>query len=428
MLIAYIKSCNMWLCDSGMALMWSLRQTLSSIGSHLPQGFDPSHGIKSLFPPGYVGSISVLSKYVYFRSGRAKTSSNPDDYASYCVGADGAGKWFFSWIGFAYDLVGVDIPDAGIRVQAGFVFHFSSDGSGRGYVDNSRPKYYERSCNSGTDAWIHNNWPKIFASDVYCGYQEAAGFSDLPPDSNIWVSAGFPQAGFIGLSGGNISCARQGSGSSLFPFPALATDLYVTAITASAESQAIKNNNPIAIGVDTVKQVLASPSFSSSAAASISAYITTPAALQTISDAKIIAGQTAKILNPQLSPFAPGQVTELSSQLTANQVLTAVTAASSAFASPSSTVATTLSELRGTLGQVSDVVDKAMDGAYEAVQRSLVNSGGNYWEIPFDLFFDLAVWLASNTFVDDTETVFEPNAGPDPGDAGVPGGTPDPSP
>ena len=41
--------------------MFSLRSKLKALGSHLPDGFEASGGIKRLFPSGYSGSISMLN-------------------------------------------------------------------------------------------------------------------------------------------------------------------------------------------------------------------------------------------------------------------------------------------------------------------------------------------------------------------------------
>ncbi len=197
--------------------MQSLRETLDLISPYLPPGFSPGNGIKSLFPNGYAGSISLLSAYVYEKTGIV--TIDQDDYATYYVAADGAGRWFFSWTGNPFSLSGSagTIADANVRIQAGFTFLYSNDGFGHGYMDGSRPDATALSCNQGQDVWISENWPNIFLSDVNVGYQQAAGFTSLPSVSNIWVNAGFQQDKFTALKGGTVSCSGQ-SGSSIFPF------------------------------------------------------------------------------------------------------------------------------------------------------------------------------------------------------------------
>jgi hypothetical protein len=195
--------------------MWSLKNTLGLISSNLPVGFSARNGVKSLFPSNYKGTIGVLSAYVFTRTGDT-WSFEQSDYASYFVAADGTGRWFFSWNGIAYAL-DESADGINIRLQAGFVFLYTNDGVARGFVDTSRPNPSTLSCASGTDPWIAENWPNLFLSTVYCDYQEAAGFDSLPPESNIWINAGFPQANFAALSGGNVPSSGQGSGSTLFP-------------------------------------------------------------------------------------------------------------------------------------------------------------------------------------------------------------------
>ncbi len=197
--------------------MWSLKNTLGLISSNLPAGFSAKNGVKSLLPPKYKGTLGVLSAYVFTRTGKA--SIDEWDWATYFVAADGGGRWFFSWTGYPYDLGHwpESIPDANIRLQAGFVFLYTNDGVARGFIDTSRPSTYSLSCASGADPWIAENWPNLFTSTVFCGYQQAAGFDSLPPESNIWQNAGFPQANFAALSGGNVPSSGGASGSTLFP-------------------------------------------------------------------------------------------------------------------------------------------------------------------------------------------------------------------
>jgi hypothetical protein len=365
---------------------------------------------------------------VYFKSGKVSIprSSPPEDYATYFVGADGTGRWFLSWTGFPLSLAGGpgNIPDIGIRLQAGFVFLSSLGDVGHGNIDTSRPNNYTQSCNAGIDRWISLNWPKIFASNVYFGYQQAAGFSDLPPASNIWTNAGFGQTQFIQLSGTNVPCSGQGSGSPLFPYPRISPDLYVATMTASARAQALKIGSKVVMNTDTIRQIITSPHFNSSAARSIAAYIATPAAVATISDAAIIATEVVRILSPGMSPPSPGQGDGLSLQLTGSKILAAASGASSALKS-STPMSEVVTGLKDALQSVTEAVDKALDAAAEALSQAIVNSGGNYEEIPLEVFVDLTIWAAESLSVNGPDVAASPVSGPDPADAGVSGGTPD---
>ena len=199
--------------------MWSLKNILELNGSHFPDGFSAENGVKSLFPAHYTGSIKLLSTYVFVRTGAVINSNQ--DYATYVVAADGQGRWFFSWTGNPNSMAGGPGPgviaDANIRLQSGFVFLYSDNNIAHGYVDSSRPGDYSLSCNSGVDPWISENWPKIFLSDIYVDFQEASGFDSLPSESGVWTGAGFAENNYKQLSGSNVACAGQGSGSALFP-------------------------------------------------------------------------------------------------------------------------------------------------------------------------------------------------------------------
>jgi hypothetical protein len=219
--------------------MWSLKLGLARIENHLPSGFEASHGVKSLFPQKYTGSVSALKDYVYSAYARLSTdydfgnNGGPPNYlpnssvvkssANTYVMADGAGRWFFSWVAW-----NVQYPSHlfSFFIQSGFVFHFSNDGNAHGFVDTSNPQpnevtgspYYNlfRSCSSGQDAWIANNWPQIFKAGRHILLWEGAE----PPDpSPVWTGAGFAQPNFTQLDGAICACTLATSGSNLFPFP-----------------------------------------------------------------------------------------------------------------------------------------------------------------------------------------------------------------
>ena len=119
--------------------MLSIGTLLSSYKNHLPPNWAPSQGLRSLFPPGYSGSISQLRNYVVFYHHQLATQGYGSDgtlvpscYCNFWVMADGTGHWFFGWI------YGKSFLNSSYARQTGFVFNFSPDGNGRGYVDTDR--------------------------------------------------------------------------------------------------------------------------------------------------------------------------------------------------------------------------------------------------------------------------------------------------
>jgi len=184
--------------------MFSLRKKLHDLDQHLPKGFHSGKGIRSLFPSSYTGSIAILNKYVFKYS-----DTTPADSSAW-IAADGAGRWFFAWWN---DGEG----DINPRFQAGFVFYFSNDGFGHGYADTTGPSPGATSCNAGTDSWIAEHWPQIFAGGLEWDYQHASGFLSLPDRSNIWTDAGFAASKFIALTGSQCACAYP-EGCAMFPF------------------------------------------------------------------------------------------------------------------------------------------------------------------------------------------------------------------
>ncbi len=219
--------------------MWSLKQGLALVHSHLPAGFDASHGIKLLFPAGYSGSISPLKGYVfsayarlgayYGFGGKPGTSSYiPDSVlvesvADTYVMADGTGRWYFSWLGQNLQFNSAEMTS--FFIQSGFVFHFSNDGNAHGFVDTSQPLITStdsllsgdyRNCISGQDDWIAKNWPQIFAAGRHVLLWEG---KDAPDPSEVWTGAGFAKPNFTQLNGSAGVCAPTTSGSTLFPYP-----------------------------------------------------------------------------------------------------------------------------------------------------------------------------------------------------------------
>lgn len=206
--------------------MWSLRQTLTSIGPHLPDGFSAAAGIRSLFPPGRTTGISVLSRYVYTWTADAFVDQQwietgwPGPAQGF-LGADGAGRWFYGWV--PPDQENPCWGSAGgfkQRAQSGFVFLYSTDGNAHGIVAKSRsvpnPYAYPPNCYCGVDSWLAANWPDVFSQGAHIEFEIASGFSSLPNVSAIWTSAGFGHSNFRSLEGSQCTCAV--TGSSVFPF------------------------------------------------------------------------------------------------------------------------------------------------------------------------------------------------------------------
>jgi hypothetical protein len=143
--------------------MMSLKRTLATLAdyppngyNHLPNGFDPSKGIRSLFPPQKSCGVSALKNYVFSYTGYAQTPEG--NSAEMLVMADGAGRW---GIGANPSLDPLAISWAG-----GFVFNYSNDGAGHGYIVNNG------NVNAGVvdgfnEPWILQWWPQAFAEGVF---------------------------------------------------------------------------------------------------------------------------------------------------------------------------------------------------------------------------------------------------------------------
>ena len=196
--------------------MWSLKAGLDFYKSHLPAGFDASHGIASLFPAGYTGSISPLKGYVFMEYARLATPyevGTPQEYfgsaGDFWAMADGTGRWAWSWSWWPVEL------NTGYEREAGFVFNHSNDGRAHGYADTSHPSEQTKSCASGTDDWIAQHWPELFATGARLTLVEGS----TPPTSQIWTDAGFGAGQFTGLQGGVLACADTLTGSTLFRYP-----------------------------------------------------------------------------------------------------------------------------------------------------------------------------------------------------------------
>jgi hypothetical protein len=142
--------------------MWSLKQTLANLAAyppdgynHLPNGFDPSKGIRVLFPPHKSCGISTLKNYVFSFTGSTETPEG--NTAQMLIIADGAGRW---GIGAVASLDPLAISWAG-----GFCFNYSNDANGHGYVVNNA-NVNAAVVNGFNESWILQNWCDAFPAGV----------------------------------------------------------------------------------------------------------------------------------------------------------------------------------------------------------------------------------------------------------------------
>jgi len=138
--------------------MFDVGHYLGTVKNHLPKGFNAKNGLRSLFPPGYKGSISPLENYVF----RCLSPQVGD--IQILVGADGDGRWLVASLANA-----PSDPD----IQASFVFQHSTDSFGHGFdfdcpspagAGTPGPQW---GWITGVDPWIKENWPSIFAKSCY---------------------------------------------------------------------------------------------------------------------------------------------------------------------------------------------------------------------------------------------------------------------
>jgi hypothetical protein len=140
--------------------MFSLDNFVSTEKSHLPTGFNPRDGLKTLFPQGYAGSIGELQNYVFRMT---NTSAFPSKTAQAIFAADGAGRWllagtaqFASSDGSADD-VQISVTFKYPNTTRGCFIEIDSFN-----VDNSGSAW---AWMTGVDPWIRDNWPDIFAGN-----------------------------------------------------------------------------------------------------------------------------------------------------------------------------------------------------------------------------------------------------------------------
>jgi hypothetical protein len=189
--------------------MWSLSQTLQSLAQlhseearplfpngHLPDSFDASKGIRQLFPTSQPISISALKNYLFSLDTQIGAPSESTD-ANLSVRADGAGNWLLA-VSFVFQGSPANINP---RFGAGFVFAFSADGAGHGFVATGDGSQQEVTyCQAtGFDPWIASNWIQLFQGGAYPYTSDATWFAKLPPTKDAATNNGF--TGLASLNG-----------------------------------------------------------------------------------------------------------------------------------------------------------------------------------------------------------------------------------
>ena len=177
---------------------WSLRQALTTINGDLPDGFDATAGIASLFPAGRNATVSQLQRYL-FRSSLSLTTGHLRCDA--VVRATGSGKWVLS--GTLTSNSAVLTP---VHYNVGFVFKHPVGGFVRGsFVSGGIPihtgtiswDFYV----SGRDDWIVQHWPEAFADDVVVKLVVSDDIGELIHELEIVAGVTF----LVFVSGGTIS-------------------------------------------------------------------------------------------------------------------------------------------------------------------------------------------------------------------------------
>jgi hypothetical protein len=100
------------------------------------------------------------------------------------------------------------------------------------------------------------------------------------------------------------------------------TDCYIASMTAALVSTSLKANKQLVVDADLIRKSITSPSVSSSPIVpSLLTYLQTPACLQVIADASLLAAQVFIILGGTSTTSG-----RLSTTVSANQIIAAVTA------------------------------------------------------------------------------------------------------
>jgi hypothetical protein len=188
---------------------FSLKQTLKALGSDLPDEFNPQQGIRSLFPPGYSGSISVLKNY-RFEDSEDLAAGNVVCHAR--VKASGAGKWEFS--GNLHD----NSKIYGDKYLLEFHFNNVKDGIAHGSnvsgilgagsgLGPSQDNRFSQPQNNEIDLWLIENWIEAFSNGITMNLFVEDRISQL---TNFLGLVGL--VGFVVLTGGRAASSDGQNG------------------------------------------------------------------------------------------------------------------------------------------------------------------------------------------------------------------------
>lgn len=164
--------------------MFSLKNFLSTEKSHLPIGFDPEHGIRSLFPKD-AGTIKQLEKYVFRKTSSSTVQNNG---VQILFGADGDGRWL---LGAAVNFADANSP---VSVTISATFKVPEAAGCSVEITNGGSSAYNWAWITGVDPWIRDNWPDIFDGDctfnqgiVFAlqGSQVVGGWGNIPGQQNF---------------------------------------------------------------------------------------------------------------------------------------------------------------------------------------------------------------------------------------------------
>jgi hypothetical protein len=143
---------------------FSLQQALLKIDGDLPDGFNASDGIRSLFPSGSETRLSQLQHYLFRAEITLVTSQL---HCAAVVKATGSGKWSLS--GTVTSAHSTDLIP--LHYVVGFAFKSSSGGIARGNFASGEVPIHTGTISrgfskTGRDDWIVRHWPDAFVAGI----------------------------------------------------------------------------------------------------------------------------------------------------------------------------------------------------------------------------------------------------------------------
>jgi hypothetical protein len=146
--------------------------------------------MRQLFPPADATLLSGVRNYLYQFNGDRLVVEYLS--ATYRVYADGAGNWVLR-------MRRTSLGAASGKWAGGFVFAYSDDSNGHGYVITSDFASNLAGIDTlfqafGSDPWIKDRWPRLFGQSCYRYISEATGSEltlQLPPISDAATDHGF---------------------------------------------------------------------------------------------------------------------------------------------------------------------------------------------------------------------------------------------